>query len=654
MKPRNNPIEALFLNARKGGVQLIFTLLRAEGWTRFEKDPFDELKDNLQTYKDKLTTKNSVELREICIYIFSNYDIYRLIFNLIGNSFGEAYKIRPLPFKVDTTTGLPLSSGVEHITKLLEQVERYKEKDPRFILIFRKAFNKRLLSKVNDPNSTITLDDIRNLIIFVEKLLETYSAKLKSFSDDEKVFPMFNTQFIVFELHTNDTGLCGISFYSPSGATSYFKRYKDRTENLNYMFNNEGTISLSLGDTNVYSHWVYNNRPLYERGYKGRYNIIGEWKPLLYPVSSTIISSEAHKLCKDEKDKRIEGCLFYIYATCHHIIEFIIKSDIELPFDYLAAEASSGKIHFHKVDMQSKDTNVASNLMVYDCTLELNSITVESIKDALNLIDVFVNRLSFRVNGKAEWILKYNVYGNTAGKKTISRKNFPALRNYLTSVKSNDVPKFDTSISWYNNGNNSNNIFTKFLSYYIALEGLAIPLIDGDLEISPKYKIKKVPKNERNEKIRTCIKRMHEQLYDKDPIKFVDRSYFDCIGSIGSKTKNALKKVFGANHPYIDLFFDNSKGISVYNLRHKLAHGDFNHTDQEHATAIENKLHILREITHAFVMNVSLGLKGKRKYNSFNQMSLAISMSDPRSTHVASTLDFIPNKDWKIKWEWLF
>jgi hypothetical protein len=638
-------IENIFIQARSStGVAYCLTLLRAEGWVNYGKEPIDAFYDELKSL-DPLNFPLDKQ-RELFISLLSKIEIFELLLNLLNNGLGINYRIHPFKtYKKDFT----------HLKELNEVIETYKKTDSITAFYLKKVFYGEIINLYEDVNSSLVKDkeilNINiNLINFLRLFIETYKKVLLGFKDSEKITKLPD-YFITVELLTNDNGLYGIKFYAPGGGLSLFIRTDKGTQQQSYGFNQDGEITLNImGDTQLF--WVYDNKPLFERGIKGRYNPIGEWRPIVYPGSSSYVSSEVHKRAKDNPDKRIEACLFYCIATCYHSIEFIVKTDIDLPFEYTTAESDEiGQLHFHKVKIDVP-SNSASNLVVYDCTLELKNIEIDTIKNSLSLIEVFLHRLSFRANGKIEWFLKYPLYSHDSGKLTISKKDFRSVRKYMLDFKSEDMNRIDTSISWFINGNISPNPFTKFLSYYIAFESLAIPFIDGKLEVSKSYRIKSLSKSKRNAEIDKCIECLHKELYPEKPQEFVRKAY-GCIGSLNEKTKKALEKVFGRDSKEVKEFYEKVDGFSFYNLRNKLAHGDFSHIEEKDRSPIEGSLPILKNIIYKFI--IALSSKGNKKSSHlYFSHSLSIQTSDPRSSSIVSSLSMIPNKDWRIKLEWLF
>ncbi len=397
--------------------------------------------------------------------------------------------------------------------------------------------------------------------------------------------------------------------------------------------------------------WMVGQKPVYEIGIPGRYNVVGEWKPLVYPGNADLIQSRVREICKDEKDQRIEGCLFQIMATCHHTIEFIVKADFEIPHDYLSASMGDLKMQLHKIKMVDNLNSIQSNWCVYDGTAFLSKIDKDYIGQALDTIGIFLNRIAFRTDRRVEWFIKYSMYGSEGGKLNLDNKDFKNLGDYLLGLKSDDVGVIDTAISWYASGKKSTNIFTKFLNYYIAVESLAVLLVNGGMEASKDYGYTKISKQERKRQTEEKIAELHEELYLEDPILFIKRSYSEAITSLRSKTENAIKSVFGEDHELTKDFLKKENGKSMYDLRNDLAHGNYNYVNRDEAHQVRNALPALEEIAYRLIMRLSS--EKDKKHKRFIRFSMSMGMGSPRGTLVVNNLNIFPVKDWKIRWEWL-
>jgi hypothetical protein len=185
------------------------------------------------------------------------------------------------------------------------------------------------------------------------------------------------------------------------------------------------------------------------------------------------------------------------------------------------------------------------------------------------------------------------------------------------------------------------------------MESLIDNFLSGKMEISSKYGISKAKKN--IDDPLSCIREKHEQIYNADPKRFIEESYFECIIGIQKRFRKAMEIIFGVEHKYIKIFFDKVDKYCIYDLRSKLSHGSFTILDFKHKELIEKRLSDLQHVAYEFIFRLSTGtLKDQNIKKIKSQFILSINFTDPKGTGIASTLDIYPNKDWRIKPEWLF
>jgi len=113
-------------------------------------------------------------------------------------------------------------------------------------------------------------------------LFTAYRAQLRRFHPGSQLYKVAG--FEVMELMaTADAGLYGVRMHHSNGSTSYFTRTAEGTECVNLSLR-VGGVELWVGDLDgLRDEWRVGDKRLYEIGLQGRYNEIGEWKPLIYP-----------------------------------------------------------------------------------------------------------------------------------------------------------------------------------------------------------------------------------------------------------------------------------------------------------------------------------------------------------------------------------
>lgn len=105
-------IESIFIHARSSvGVAYCFTLLRAEGWVSYDKEPIDAISDELKDL-DPATFPLDKQ-REILASLLSKFEVFELLLNLLNNGLGINYRIHPFKtYKKDLSHLKELADGV--------------------------------------------------------------------------------------------------------------------------------------------------------------------------------------------------------------------------------------------------------------------------------------------------------------------------------------------------------------------------------------------------------------------------------------------------------------------------------------------------------------------------------------------------------------
>jgi hypothetical protein len=392
--------------------------------------------------------------------------------------------------------------------------------------------------------------------------------------------------------------------------------------------------------------WRVGEKRLYEIGLPGRYNKLGEWKPIIYPGNSDPLAKDASSLSEDPD---IQGALFYMMCTGYRVIEFVALTTIELPTDNISFQ---GRFHLWQCSPLKEDSHLAQNFRIYDGWLELDSGEPEYIKSEIALIGVILNRLAFTYGGTLKWRVKYSMVTKESGWATPSEEDLHILDSMFRDFpQTEDAIILDASIDWYNRGRSSRNIFSAFLCYYIALESVAISVADGKADLSLGYP-RETKKDQKKKRIE-CISEKHNNIYSKDQIRFVQEAYFDCVLSLKEKTQRVAELVFGLEHQHLKALFEKRNGYSLSDIRGKLAHGAVTLLDKEDESLVADRLHEIAEISKEFLIRIILFLKPSDPLPSWSQKhSISFHSSDPRSTLVATTEKIFPSKDWRIRPEW--
>lgn len=638
-------INDLFTEAQeKESLQYVFTLLRVEE-TGGITDPLiiakKKIDSDLYTEVDEDSVKEILEIIANLLNCCLGYPYsYSPFFNLYKGNYPETIKPTSVEMLKDIIERLS-STGKDDFAKLLDS-SNLKYNTPK----------KRSGKKTKE---------------FAREFLKIYFGKRLEFDQKWKIYKM--PDFQVLELMTNsDHGLYGFKLHFSNGTIANFERHEDFTISSGIIF--LGTqITFMAGDwSEMQKKWIIDGKKLYEIGLPGRYNKRGEWKPLVYEGDFDLLNKELLDFLKEEKDKAdfydLYGCFQYIMATCHHVVEFIVKTNIKFPFEDNNFSVGKNKFTLSLIKFDDSISNSFSNMHVYDCSVVLESITIDNIRFVINSINTIFSRISFQTDSWHKVIYKYTGSSHPANSVSLHKKT-DSLINYFSCFADNDSSRIDLAIEWYVSGNNSDNLFHKFLSYCIALESIAIPFAEGNLEVGKDFGIeyKETTEEEKIKLIKEIEQRKSEPVkFEEEPLKFIELANLALYPSLSVKMKKAIEKAFGKESKEIKMFSEKTKHkgdrrkYNLYNMRSRLAHGDFSLNDNDDLELVQQKMPVISYLAKRFIMKLL-----KKKANGKN---IAIKMeggrcislmgADPRTFGIASNLNAFPNKDWKIKVDWIF
>lgn len=616
----------------EGGLDYIFTLVRVNGLSYDVPDPFLELKSTLQTLPNNLSDERLIT--EYCS--LTNFsEPLSLIANLINCTQKKPYCLSPYRHlykglfpNIDKPTTLQISRELSKIA-----TESGKNEIAQFV---DSAYSDDVLSAFlsgTNPNIDLLKTAYQSCYSFLKSLIEIYFLERLKFKNQPKLYKLRN--FEVLELLVNDEyGLYGFKVYFSNGNSAVFERNTNSTEGNNITLN---PIGFEVGDLGqLRDEWRVGEKRLYEIGLPGRYNKLGEWKPIIYPVNSEPLQREILSLSEDED---VQGVLFYMMCTGHRVIEFVVRTTIELPIE---------SITFGEKFYLWKCPYVEGNVFVYDGWLELDSVKSEDIKSSIDKINKVVNLMTFAYGASVDWRLKYKMVSSSSGYATPSKEDLNLLKSIFQNFQCIEDVILNAAIDWFNRGSTSKNIFTKFLCFYIALESVAIAVAEGEADLGLDYS-KGNKKEEQNKKKIECIKLKFDSIYSEDPIKFVERAYFDCVKSLTHNIKQVAELVFGPGHKYLKLLFEKQDGYSLTDIRGNIAHGKA--TIDE--ALVRNRIQEIKKISKEFLIRILFQLKPAAPLPSWSgSHRVSLLTTDPRTIMVTTTDKIFPKSDWKIRPEW--
>jgi len=479
---------------------------------------------------------------------------------------------------------------------------------------------------------------------FVLEFIEVYFEQRLEFKG---VYPFYKLPgFEVMELRTDDdVGLYGFVVHFSNGNRATYQRLQSTSECTNVMLGH--LLNFNVGDlSELRDEWRVGDKRLYEIGLLGRYNGDGEWKPIIYPGDADPIREEAQRFSSDPD---IQGVLFYMLCTGHRCIEFVVRCKVDLPWDKVLL----GK-HFHLVKCAAvQDQPVQPDYQVYDGWYDLEETDEESIRNALDQISFGVNLLAFSFEASVHWRVKYRTVEGTPGCATPTEEDLDLLDSALKGFPSGrEAGILAMAIDWYNRGSSSSNVFTAFLCYYIAIESVAVEIMESDSAFG--LDLPKPDKSERRAARLECIQAKHAQLYDDDPARFVREAYFECIVGLKARTRKVVEAVFGEDHEAVRALFDDEDDrMPLSEIRSDIAHGELSLLVREHEDSVRSRLAEIADISRAFLLRLTFNTDPEARPPTWSRKhQSSFSGHDPRSFLVLNTDSILPTTDWRIRPEW--
>lgn len=632
------PLQQLFDEAKtNGGMQYLYTLVRIDGIQCYEG-----YQDEFVALRNWLRNPGVSDLPTAYRYLASSpAGPLALLQNLLNCANGKDYHIRPfshlktgqfpnyvwpsIPQKVESLVESARASG---FTALAGQIE--ESYPPQFL-----------------GDDSFTEDQVRvayeHLSRFLKELVECYFDKLMRFKKEPKYRPLPGSLDVLELIIDEEFGLSGLRIHFPNNCTAEFVRNSKGVLGNNFEFGPPVT-SLIMSMEPSTNEYRVNGKRLYELGLPGRYNRLGEWKPLIYPGNAEHLMKECMQL-SDDPD--VQGVLLYMRLTGYRCIEFVLRTNIELPGSYTSTEERN--LHIWKCPTEEKGVS-DSNVRVYDCWFDLQSGSVEEIASGLAGIGYFVNVLCFSFGAAYSWRNKYRMTSLEPGwLLTPGHDDLKIVSGMLEEfMGTEEAAILVAGIDWYNRGSTSTNIFNRFLCYYIALESVAVAIADGSGLV--KIRLAQRSKAAKKALATACIQAKHQQLFATDPIRFVQESYFDCVQSLTSKTKAAVEAIFGQGHPYLEALFTKSADgdMALKDLRGDLAHGDVTLMDKQHEHLIRKHVYEIERITREFLLRVLFRVEPSEQVPSWSRKC-----QQPLRLMWSTTDKIFPkDADWKIRAEW--
>lgn len=601
-----------------------------------------ELGDPFEVFRSQLVLNDPA----YCDWIRHD-DFLQFIWNLVQCSNGRPYNAFPF---VNLSQNLPYGER-SHITsdKVHALVNMAADSGQQLLSDWiAVAYPDDLLSDCSTAASNIPTDDSA-----ITKARALNEALLIASDRERKAFPSSNRfakwpRFEVLEILADEViGLYGYRVHFSNGSSAEFTRRPEGTRAVNISFDDDGQINYWVGSLDeLCKEWRVVDRRLHEIGLPGRYNKLGFWQPIVYEGPAKWIQDEIRQLSDDPE---VQGSLFYIYTTAHWVIEFAVRANVDLPLENVAQFGSED----HPICLWKlpNDENKFANECLYDGWITLPTPTVGAIKIALTHIRIGMSRLAFAYDAELKWVLKYGMVQSVHGLATPTESDLERFDELLINPV---APKLDLAIGWYNAANNAADPLTGFLCYFNAIEVLIEGVWAGDIDL-PSGPITKQSKSERRLWRRECVQQLYEALFPQDPERFAQEVYFNCLQQLAKRRRDVANAIWGLDNATVSELFDPTDDQpSFTEIRNRVAHGRASVLNPDDVILVKKSIGILADIAKECILRLLL----KKMPNDSVQFwsrhyNLSMSMDNPRSTMVTSTIKILPSIDWRIRSDWI-
>ncbi len=439
--------------ATTSGFNYLCTILRVEGITSGHWDAFVEAEEAAMDFSRLLRKMGKGQEKRALrmgLFLYSHSTEmsapYEIIVNLLRCCQDKPYKMYPFAHLVRVEEGkTPSIFAKRHLPTPIKKISHIKELatacgEEKIGEIFNTFFRNdvrnafyhsdyaisdeefRIIEGGEIGKQTISLEELSDLLsrcfAFYSAFFITFNQVRRGLVEGKRFLRKPNYE--VLELLSDKEGLTGFKIHFPNGSYAMFERKKfEGTTGLNIMCLEEG-IQLNVGDLKKYNEadgWYVNGKLFEENG--TRYNRIGFWFPIIFSRNSDAIQKKARE---STEDKIVQGCLFYIYATGHKAIEFVVKSksDLHQKRNLLKNlfRRNSKKLTLDPI------TNNGGNSFLYDGTYYLEKDSPEVIKEALDDIENHIDNLRRKFGNDINYRLKYQMYSDgSSGKKEKTGEN---------------------------------------------------------------------------------------------------------------------------------------------------------------------------------------------------------------------------------------
>jgi hypothetical protein len=367
----------------------------------------------------------------------------------------------------------------------------------------------------------------------------------------------------------------------------------------------------------------------------GRYNKWSEKEPLICNDSDLLRKSRRHLRNQELTD--YERWIYYLHelVDCEGI-EFVAFSNVLLyrqttlannviltPCFYPETEGMSITDPLVKLSMNME----MRDRYVYDGWIPIVDWDIENVRQAINSIEQVLSTFSLQGRNWFRWEPKYYQNEGKPNTTLFKDENVREIENfnaYLDEV-SNITASIGKSAAWLNQSIRTDEPAAKFLFSFLAIESLIL-YIESSKSDNILHTLKSGEVS--NEDKINCIEHLMETTFSEFPIETIVKAYSECVRSLSRKLRENIESIFGTeSEEYKMLFKDKIEGSTLYDIRHKIAHGGLNALEDFEKNIIKKRIWDMEKMSRKYLNKVIERISG----NKYFQVKTIKSMLRPFS-----------------------
>ena len=373
-----------------------------------------------------------------------------------------------------------------------------------------------------------------------------------------------------------------------------------------------------------------------------RYNNWGEREPIVCSDSNKNFAAMTIASRSDLSDPEKSAKFSYDITGCKGF-EFVAFSNAKLERPTQLANNIILFPCFHKsiTGLSLNDPMVRASMImsnsaryVYDGWLPIDEMSEPTIRSKIRILREVISAFSIVSGSNFEWEAKYPVAKSSGESHHLNGADIDTLEkfaNQIDCLSDNDRTALFRSIGWLSRSINQTDLEAKFLFAVLSIESFATYIEEKSEDNSAFVALRgnKKSKNERRKDREECIKNTMSILLEIDTSRAVSEAYFNCVVGIKKRLDEHLGRVMGKDDKGYKMFFLGSDDdISLYMIRHTIAHGIHDVLSDSALIKIEANQHKVIQFAKRYIWQVLHKAFGFYNSNATMRASMAMNLNN--------------------------